>query len=122
MAEHNSLLSVWRVLSDAPKSHHLTALQRAFGDTAWRLGIRPPIVATPGLLKITLSLIFHLNHRYNLGTGLHQVCIGQHSASTRNILKARVQKHQVIADRGGAPTLASNESRNRVGRLNCMPN
>ena len=30
----------------------------ALGNTAWRLRIRAPIVVTPGMIKITLDLVF----------------------------------------------------------------
>ena len=60
---------------DAPKRQQLTALQCAFDDTTWRLSSRALIIVTPSLLKITLTLGFYLDHRDNLGTGLHQVCL-----------------------------------------------
>ena len=54
---------------------------------------------------MNLSIGFRLDHRYNLGTGLCQFCLGNHKSSISKVLKARVYQHQVIAGGGGAPTL-----------------
>ena len=61
---------MWKELVRSPKRQHLTMLHRALDDTARRLIIRAPIVATPGLLKLTLYLGFSIYHHNNLGTGL----------------------------------------------------
>ena len=58
-----------------------------------------------GLLKLTLSLGFCLDHRDNLGTGIHQFWIGQHTSAARKVLKARAEQHQVIAGCDAAPSL-----------------
>ena len=105
VADHEYLLSAWKSPADAPKRQYLTALQSNFDDMERRLGVCAPIVVTPGLLKTTLSLSFRLNPRYDLGTGLHQFCPGQHKLATRNIIKAHVYQSQVIVDGGGDPTL-----------------
>ena len=59
-----------------------------------------------GDLMMTLSLGFHIDHNDNLGTGVHQFCLGQHTSALRKIPKAPVNQHQDIAGSGGAPPLA----------------
>ena len=54
---------------------------------------------------MTLSLSFHLDHRYDLGMGIHQFCLWKHISVTRNILMNRVDQNQVIAGRGKVSTL-----------------
>ena len=56
----------------APKRQHLTTFQRSLNDTARNLGVRAPIVATPGLIKLNLALGFRLNQCDGLGMGLNQ--------------------------------------------------
>ena len=80
VAEHESLPPVWEELADAPKRKHLTTLKSAFDDKARWLGVCSPIGVTPGLLKMNLSLRFCLDHRDNLGMGLHQFCLEKHMA------------------------------------------
>ena len=60
---------------------------------------------------ITLSLGFRLYHWYDLGTDLHQFCLGHNSYVTHNILKVLVDQHQVILGEDGAPTLADTTRR-----------
>ena len=84
----------------ALKSQHLTTLQRDLDDTAWHLSFRAPIVATPGMLNLTLLLGVHLEHRDNLGLGLHYFDLGQHTSAAWKVLKARADQHQAIM--GGA--------------------
>ena len=93
-------------LARYPKRQHLKTLQRALVYTAWRLSARMSIFATPGLLKLTLVLGFHLDHRDNLCIGLRHFGIGQHTSATWNVLKARLDQHQVIAGGGATPSLA----------------
>ena len=69
VAYHESLPPIWKVLVGAPKRQKLMCLQQAFDDTARRIGVRAPIVATPGLLNMTLFISFCLNHRDYLGDG-----------------------------------------------------
>ena len=73
--------------------------------TPFRLSIRVPIVLTPVLLNITLDIGFQLDHIDDLGTGLHQFELGQHTLAARKVLKARVDQHQVITSAGAAPSL-----------------
>ena len=73
-------------LARAPKRQHLTTLQRALNDTPRRLSARAPIVATPGLIKLTLDLGFRIDHRYNIGTGLHQFGLNQHTYASQKVL------------------------------------
>ena len=63
-------------MSNSPKRQKLTTLQFDFDDTARRLSVRSPIVATRSLMKMTLALGFRLYHMYNLVTGIHQLCLG----------------------------------------------
>ena len=88
------------------KRQHLTTLQRSLDNTARHLSFRAPIVATPGFLKLTLTLGFSLDHHNDLVTGLHQFGIFQHTSASRKLLKARADRHQVIAGGGAAPSLA----------------
>ena len=97
---------IWKELSGVPKLHHLTTLQRALDDTARRMGVHTPIVATPVLIKLTLSLYFLLDHQDNLLTGLHQFGMGQNTYDSRKVMKARIDQHHVIAGGVGAPYLA----------------
>ena len=73
---------------------------------AQRLGVCAPIIAAPSLLKMSLTLVFHLNHIDNLGKGLHQFYVGQHTSSTWKVPKACVDQHQVVSGGGSAPMLA----------------
>ena len=59
----------------------------------------------PSLLETTLSLGFPLNHRDDLGTGIHQFCLGQHNYASGKVPKARFDQHQIISGGGGIPTL-----------------
>ena len=106
MVEHASLPPVWIALADAPKRQHLTTLQGPFDDTSRRMSIRAPIFMTSSRLKMTLAIGFYLNNRYDLGTGLHQFCLGWHTSAAWKMLKVRVDQNQFIEGGGGAPTLA----------------
>ena len=61
-------------------------IHRALDDTAHRLSIRASILATPGLIKLSLDLGFFLYHRDNLGTGLHQFGLKQHTPASWKVL------------------------------------
>ena len=100
VAEHASLPSMWKMMVDAPNCQHITTFQRVFDDTSQRLSVGSPIIVAPILLKMTLDLVFHLNHRDNLGTGLHLFYLIQHK-----VLNACSDQHQVVAGGGGTPTL-----------------
>ena len=106
VVKHTLLLPVWKALSDSPKRQQLTTTQREFVDMAQRLGVCAPIIAAPSLLKMSLTLVFHLNHIDNLGKGLHQFYVGQHTSSTWKVPKACVDQHQVVSGGGSAPMLA----------------
>ena len=88
------------------KGQHLKTLQRALDDIVWHLSVRTYIVATTGMLKLTLALGFCLDHRDNLVTGLHHFVLRQHISDTRKVLKDRTNQHQVIVGGGDAPSLA----------------
>ena len=47
-------------------------LQRDLYNITRRLSVQTPIIATPGLLKITLKLGYRLEHCDNLGSGIHK--------------------------------------------------
>ena len=81
-------------------------LCRDLYNIAWRLSVRAPIIATPGLLNLTLELGFYLYHQYDLGMGLHQLGLVQHTPGACKVLKARADQHQVIAGGGAASSLA----------------
>ena len=97
---------MWKELARAPKRQHLAILQRPLDDTARRLSVRVPIVATPGIFKLTLDLGFYLYHCDNFGTGLHQFELVQYVSAARKVLKACSDQHQVIAGAAAAPYLA----------------
>ena len=80
---------MWKELARALKHKYLMTIQRALDNTARRLRIRAPISATAGMLKLTLSLGFRLDHRDNLCTGLHQFGIVQYNSTIWKVLKAR---------------------------------
>ena len=60
---YEALLPFYKELTGVPNLHHLKTMQRALDDTAYCLSVRAPIVTTPGLIKLTLSLGFYLEHR-----------------------------------------------------------
>ena len=74
-------------------------------DASHFISVCAPISVTPGILNITLALGFHLKHRNDLGTCLHQFCLGQHASAARKVLKARADQHQFIAGGSAAPLL-----------------
>ena len=81
-------------------------LQRALYDTTRRLSVQVPIIATPGMLKITLALGCRLDHCDNLGSGLHKFGLVQRTSASRKVLKVRSDQHQVIMGSRAAPSLA----------------
>ena len=103
VSAHEDLPPICKELSEAPKREHLTTLQRALDYTSHRLSIHAHIVPMPGLLKITLALGFCLDHQDDLGMGLHQFGLSQHTSAARKVLKARADQHQVIAGSGATP-------------------
>ena len=105
MYEHESLPPIWKEISGNPKRQHLTMLQRALDNTDFRLSVRMPTVAAPGLFKLTLSLGFYLDHWYNLEMGLHQFWLVHPTSTAQKVLKACVDQHQVIAGGGATPSL-----------------
>ena len=56
VANHEDLPPVWKELAGAPKRQHLMNLKRYLNAPDWRLSFHAPIVVTPGLLKLTISL------------------------------------------------------------------
>ena len=46
-----------------------------------------------------------MDHQYDLGIGIHQFGLGQHTSAARKMTKARADQHQVIAGGGAAPEL-----------------
>ena len=62
---------MWKKLVRALKLQHLTTLHRAYDNIVWRLSVHAPIVATPGLLKLTLALGLRIYHHDNLISVLH---------------------------------------------------
>ena len=55
---------------------------------------------------MTLALGFRLEHREDLGTGIHQFCLEYPTSAVRKVLKAHANQHHFIAGGGSAPTLA----------------
>ena len=66
------------------------------------MSVRTTNLATHGLLKMNLTLGFHINHIHNLGMWLHQFCLGKHNSAARKVLKAYSDQNQVIAGINGA--------------------
>ena len=79
-------------------------LQRALNETAWRLSIRAPTIVKLEMLMITLSLGFRLDHREDLGTGLYQFGIVQHTSVVQNVLNSHADQHQIIVGSGVVPS------------------
>ena len=71
MAEQEFLPLVWKALADSPKWQHLNTSQTAFDDIERRLSVHAPIIATPGILKMTINLGLRLYNRDDLGMGIH---------------------------------------------------
>ena len=90
--EHESLPPVWKALASATKYHQLTCLQWEFNNAARWLGACAPIVVTPGLFKMILALSFCLEHRDDLGTGIHMFFLGQHTSDSRKLLKDHIDQ------------------------------
>ena len=97
---------MWKELAAPPICQHLMTLQRALDNTTRRLNVQAPINATPELLKITLTIGFRLEHRDDLGSGLHKFGFVQHTSASRKMLKVRSDQHQVIMGGRTAPFLA----------------
>ena len=55
-------------------------------------------IATQGILKTNLYLGFRLDHKYELGMGLHQFVLGQNTNTIRKHMKSHEEKHQVIVE------------------------
>ena len=96
----------WKEPTRAPKHQHMMTLQKDLGNISHCLSVCTPIIATPGLPKLTLALGFCLDHRDDLYTGTHQFELGQQTSASQKLLKDRIYQHQVIADGGTAPSLA----------------
>ena len=94
------------MLTTASKSQQLLVLQRALKKTAADLSLRAPTVATPALLKMVLELDFCLASKDDLSSGLHAFTLGQHTATRRNLLKTRADRHNLMAGGHAAPSLA----------------
>ena len=105
LSAHEDLSPIWKELTVSPKHQHLTTLQRVLSNTARFLRICTPIIAIPYLLNLTLSLGFILDHQDDLGTGLHQFGLGQHSSATQKVMTSRSDQHQVIAGGDAASSL-----------------
>ena len=84
----------------------MTTVQRVLDNTACSISVHAPIIMATGVIKITLSLGFCLYNRDNLGTGLHQFGLGQHTSAVWEVLKSRADQHQVIVVSGATPSLA----------------
>ena len=96
VATHEDLPPIWKYLKVALKPQHLTTLHRAIDNTAHHLSVRAHIFATPGLLKLTLVVDFLLYHKDDLGAGLHQFGMCQHTSTAPKVLKVRVNQHHVL--------------------------
>ena len=81
ISAHEDLLPIRKELVGGPNRQYLTTLQRALKNTSLRLSVRAPISAMPGLIKFTLALRFLLDHRDDLGTGMYQFGLGQHTST-----------------------------------------
>ena len=100
---HEDLPPYGKDLTGSPNRHCPRMVHRALDNISRRLSVRAPIAVMPGLLKITLSLGFLLDHQYDLGTCLHQFGMGQHNYTAWKVMKARTDTHQVIAGGDAAP-------------------
>ena len=73
----------------AKKQHQLTVLQISLDNTLLSLRIHAPMVASPALLRILVSLTFRLENKYDLTTSLHPFVIGHHTDAMRKVLHTR---------------------------------
>ena len=103
------LNSVWVELTNASKSQQLLVLQRALNKAAAELSLQAPTVATPALLKMVLGLDFCLASKDDHSLGLHAFTLVQHTAARRNLLKTRVERHNLMAGGHATPSLADAE-------------
>ena len=88
------------------RRQRLMMLQRALNNTTRRLSVQAPIIATLGLLNITVAIGFRLEHHKDLGLGLHKLGLVQNTSASRKVLKVRSDQHQVIMGGSAAPSLA----------------
>ena len=100
---------MWAELTTASKSKKLLVFQRALNKAASDLSLRAPTVATPALLKMVLGLDFCLANKDDLSSVLHAFTLGQHTAAWQKLLKARVDRHNLMAGGHAAPILADAE-------------
>ena len=66
------------------------------------MGLRPPTITTPSLLKLVLALGFRMGIRDNLTTGLHPFVLGQHMATVRKFLRSQADRYAMVASGAGA--------------------
>ena len=96
---------IWKELTGVPKRQHLATLQRVFDNTAHVLSVHAPIFAKTGLLNMTLSLGFRLDHQDYFVTFLHQFGMVHITSATWKVLKARIDQHHFIMGDGATPSL-----------------
>ena len=100
---------IWKALARASKHQQLLVLQRAFDTAAEDMGLRPPTIVKPSLLKLMLALGFRMESRYDLSTGLHIFVLGQHTATVRKFLRGQTDRYAMVASGAGASSLADVE-------------
>ena len=83
----------------------MVVLHPVLDITTYCIEVQNSTVETPGILKISLYLGFRLEHHDNLGTGVLQFVLGEHTSAMCKALKAFAEQHQVIAVGEGATPL-----------------
>ena len=56
------------------------------------MGLRVPTIATPSLLKLVLALMFRMESRDDLTTGLHPFVLGHHTVTVRKFLRGQADQ------------------------------
>ena len=91
----------WKNLVIAKKQHQLTVLQLSLDNTSLLLRIRAPMVDSPALLCIVVSLTFRLDYKDDLTTSLHPFVIGHHTYAIRKALHTCYDHYNIATDRTG---------------------
>ena len=73
--------------------------------TDCHLEVRSPTGATPGLINMTLYLGFRLEHRDDLGMGIHQFILRKNKDDFQKTLKSQDDHNQFVSGVDGVPYL-----------------
>ena len=116
VSEHEALQEIWEWIYGAPKRHQLVVLQQSQELTSRRLEFHTLFAL--GLIKITLSLVFWLEHWDDLGKFLYQLILGHNTTEAQKVTKDWYNQHQVVLGGEGSPTLAYAATLTAMERVN----